>query len=99
MALTKDEIVERVYRQGGLTRKRAATLVDTLLDLIKNILADGDGLLISGFGRFNVYSKTSRMGRNPYTGEKMVLRARTVVTFKPSRVLKQRLNGTGRYSV
>ncbi len=95
MALTKGEIVERVYRQGGLTRRRAAALVDTLLDMVKNVLTDGEGLLISGFGRFNVHSKTARMGRNPYTGEKMLLRARKVVTFKPSRVLKRRLNGNG----
>ena len=92
MALTKGEIVERVYRQGGVTRRRAAALVDTLLGLIKSILTDGEGILISGFGRFNVHSKTSRMGRNPYTGDKMLLRARKVVTFKPSRVLKKRLN-------
>ena len=93
MALTKGEIVERVYRQGGLTRRRSAILVDTVLNLVKNTLTDGEGLLISGFGRFNVHSKTARMGRNPYTGDKMVLRARRVVTFKPSRVLKKRLNG------
>ena len=54
MALTNGEIVERVYRQGGFTRRRAASLVDTVLNLVKNILSDGDGLLISGFGRFNV---------------------------------------------
>jgi integration host factor subunit alpha len=92
MALTKGQIVERVYRQGGLTRRQAAHLVDSLLGLVKGNLGQGKDLLVSGFGRFNVHAKQARMGRNPYTGEKMVLRARRVVTFKPSRVLKRRIN-------
>ena len=92
MALTKGQIVERVYRQGDLTRRQATHLVDSLLGLVKDNLGQGQDLLVSGFGRFNVHAKQARMGRNPYTGAKMVLRARRVVTFKPSRVLKRRIN-------
>lgn len=92
MALTKSDIVEKLYRRGGTTRRQAVQLVDSTLGLIKSNLSDGDDLLVSGFGRFNVHDKQARVGRNPYTGEKMILRARRVVTFKPSRVLKHRLN-------
>ncbi|MBW1713226.1 MAG: integration host factor subunit alpha [Deltaproteobacteria bacterium] len=92
MALTKNIIVEKLYRNGGYTRHRAADLVGSVLGLIKDCLADGNDLLISGFGRFTIHDKQSRMGRNPYTGEKMVLRARRVATFKPSRVLKRQMN-------
>lgn len=92
MALTKSEIVNRLYRNDGWTRRRAAQLVESLLDEMKTVMKAGDDILVSGFGRFRILDKAERPGRNPYTGDKMTLRARRVITFKPSRVLKKDMN-------
>jgi integration host factor subunit alpha len=92
--MTKADIVENVYEKlGGFTKKEAADMVDVVFETIKDTLADGEKLKISGFGNFVVRSKRERVGRNPQTGEEITISARRVLTFKPSQVLKNSLNG------
>ena len=92
MALTKANLVESVAA-GGVSRKDSAKIVETLLERIKSTLESGDEILISGFGKFCVREKKQRRGRNPATGEDLILDARKVVTFKCSPVLTDRING------
>lgn len=91
MALTKSEIVDRV-QEMGLTKKSATMVIESLLEIIKNALATGDDVLVSGFGKFTVKQKHSRKGRNPATGNDLMLRKRKVVTFKCSGILRDRIN-------
>jgi integration host factor subunit alpha len=94
MTLTKADLVQQVYKtQDNLTKLQATEAVETLLSIMKNCLADGEDLLISGFGKFNVKEKKARRGRNPQTGEELILDARRVITFKPSGILRARING------
>ena len=92
MTLTKKEIVDAVQAKQGCARKEATETVETLLEIIKNSLADGEDVLVSGFGKFCVKKKTKRKGRNPATGESMMLGARRVVTFKCSGMLREKVN-------
>ena len=92
MTLTKNQIVEAVQNQTGFPKNRSSEIVETLLEIIKRTLASGDDVLISGFGKFKVREKTERKGRNPSTGEDMMLEARKVVTFKCSGKLRKRMN-------
>jgi integration host factor subunit alpha len=93
MTLTKADIVAEVYAQGLLTKAEAADAVERSLDLIKEALATGEEVLVSGFGKWSVRAKTERRGRNPQTGDPLTLPPRRVVTFRPSRVLKARVQG------
>jgi len=93
MALTKAEIIESIHNQLGLPKKNCADLFETLLDIIKSTLADGEDILISGFGKFCVKNKRERRGRNPATGADMMLDKRRVVTFRCSSVLRNKING------
>ena len=93
MALTKAEIIESVNQKLGLPQKRSTELVEQLIEIIKSTLASGDEVLISGFGKFCVNEKKERRGRNPATGDSMMLRPRRVVTFKCSGKLRRRVNG------
>ena len=93
MALTKAHIIESIHNQLGLPKKNCAEIFETLLDIMKNSLADGDEVLISGFGKFCVKDKQKRRGRNPATGSDMMLDQRRVVTFRCSSVLRSRVNG------
>jgi integration host factor subunit alpha len=88
MALTKKEIIENVSDKIGLKKKESMDVVDSLFELIKDELAKGKPVMISGFGRWSVKAKRARRGRNPQTGEAMKIDARKVVTFKPSIVLR-----------
>ena len=92
MTLTKIQIVESIRYQTGLPRNRSLQIVETLLEIIKRTLASGDDVLVSGFGRFCVREKNERKGRNPATGEDMMLAPRKVVTFKCSGKLKDVIN-------
>lgn len=96
MSLTKADIVERVYKEAGFSKKEAADLVDLVFKIIKDTLARGEKVKISGFGNFSIRDKATRVGRNPQTGEAMEISARRVLTFKPSQVLKEDV--TARYS-
>lgn len=93
MTLTKANIVDAIPDDLGMTRKKSAEAVETLLEIIKRTLAQGEDVLISGFGKFCVNQKNSRRGRNPATGDEMMLAPRKVVTFKCSGKLREKLNG------
>ena len=93
MALTKADIIESVQQQLGFTQKKSTDLVEQLIEIMKSTLASGEDVLISGFGKFCVNEKKERRGRNPATGDSMMLRPRRVVTFKCSGKLRRRVNG------
>ena len=93
MTLTKAQIVGAVAEQLGYTMKKSAETVEILLELIKRSLESGEDVLISGFGKFCVKEKRERRGRNPATGEDMMMEPRRVVTFKCSGNLRNKING------
>jgi len=92
MALTKIMIAESIQSNLNFTRKKSIDCVETLLKIIKKNLASGEDVLISGFGKFCVNEKKQRRGRNPATGDAMMLRERKVVTFKCSSKIRQKIN-------
>jgi integration host factor subunit alpha len=92
MALTKNTIVTNVH-ELGFTKKQSVEIIETLLEIIKRTLESGDDVLISGFGKFCVKEKGRRRGRNPATGEDLILKERKVVTFKCSGKLRNKING------
>ena len=91
MALTKADLVDDLTRKG-YKRKEAVQLVESLLDIIKATLERGEEVLLSGFGKFFVKDKKRRRGRNPQSGEDLILAGRRVVTFKYSSVLRDKIN-------
>ena len=93
MALTKADIVESIQTEIGFTRHKSTELVEGLLEFIKSTLESGEDVLVSGFGKFRVQEKGERRGRNPATGEDLMLEPRKVVTFKCSGNLRRRING------
>jgi integration host factor subunit alpha len=93
MALTKAQIVESIQNQIGFTQKGSSEIVETLLEIIKNTLESGEDVLISGFGKFCIKEKKERKGRNPATGNAMMLSPRKIVTFKCSGKLRDQING------
>ena len=95
MALTKANLVETVQDVCELTKKDSRKLVDELLAIIKDTLMNGEDVLVSGFGKFYVKEKRKRRGRNPQTGEFLMLEPRKVVRFKCSGVLRDKINGKG----
>lgn len=92
MALTKHHIVDTVYSKLGLPKNKAVDVVESLLEIIKKNLENGEDVLISGFGKFCVKEKRQRRGRNPQTSQEMMLRGRRVVTFRCSGVLRDKIN-------
>ena len=96
MSLTKADIVERVYKEAGFSKKEASDLVELVFNTIKDTLSKGEKVKISGFGNFSIRDKSTRVGRNPQTGDAMEITARRVLSFKPSQVLKEDI--TGRYA-
>jgi len=90
--LTKATFVEEVYSKVGLSRRDSADIIELLFESIKETLARGEAVKISGFGNFVVREKKARVGRNPQTGTDIEISARRVLTFKPSQVLKETLN-------
>ena len=93
MTLTKAELIDAVYEKVGFSKKEAADLVELVFESMKEELCKGGNIKISGFGKFRVRPKKARMGRNPQTGEAMVISARKVLTFTPSRILRDGING------
>lgn len=91
--MTKKDLIENVRSNSNLQRKEAEEIVDSFLDIMKDTLASGEEVKISGFGKFIVNQKHNRIGRNPQTGESLTITARKILTFKPSILLKQELNG------
>ena len=92
MTLTKSQIIDAIAEANGFSRKKSTQTVETILELIKSEFASGDDVLISGFGKFCVKGKRERRGRNPATGDDMILAPRKVVTFKCSGILRNRVN-------
>lgn len=93
MKLTKAGLIKQLYVQHeGLTKAQSTEAVDAILRITKATLVGGSDLLLSGFGRFHVRDKRPRRGRNPQTGEDLMLDSRRVVTFKPSVLLRDKLN-------
>ena len=92
MAVTKADIVQSIMGQIGFTKNQSSEVTETLLEVIKRTLASGEDVLVSGFGKFCVNEKAQRKGRNPATGESMMLKPRKVVTFKCSGKLKRKIN-------
>ncbi len=93
MTLTKAQIVEEIRTSTNSSEKKSSETVETLLEIIKKTLASGEDVLVSGFGKFCVKEKSERRGRNPATGDSMMLAPRKVVTFKCSGKLRDRVNG------
>ena len=91
--LTKAGIVEFVHNRFGIPKKECAELTDTLMEIIKSALASGEDVLVSGFGKFRVKDKGERIGRNPATGDDLILAPRKVVLFKCSGKLRDKVNG------
>ncbi|HYB97614.1 MAG TPA: integration host factor subunit alpha [Candidatus Limnocylindrales bacterium] len=93
--MTKAEIVERIYERVGFSKKEAAEVVESIFEVIKARLEQGEKVKISGFGNFVINEKRPRKGRNPQTGEEIVITGRRVLSFKPSQVLKRTINSDG----
>ena len=93
MTLTKSNIVDSVYERTELTKKEAAEYVNEVLEVMKETLEEGEEIKLSGFGKFEVRHKEERMGRNPQTGDEILIPERKVLRFKVSQVLKDELNG------
>ena len=96
MTLTKDRIIDSLYKNTDLTKSEATQTLESLTEIMKQTLSSGEDILISGFGKFCVKEKKERKGRNPATADDMILEARRVVTFKCSGKLKQKLNTSKR---
>jgi integration host factor subunit alpha len=94
VALTKEKIINNIYNQAGLSKTQSRLVVERLFEIIKQALENGEDLLVSGFGKFVVKDKSARRGRNPQTTEDLQLRARRVVVFKTSGVLRDKINHT-----
>ena len=90
--ITRAQLSEAVYEEVGLSRSESADLVEAVLEEMVNALSDGETVKISSFGSFSIRQKSQRMGRNPKTGEEVPILPRKVIIFKPSHVLKNRIN-------
>jgi integration host factor subunit alpha len=90
--LTRMELSEAVFRTVGLSRNESADLVESVLNHISDALVRGETVKISSFGTFSVRAKTARIGRNPKTGEEVPIEPRRVLTFRPSHIMKDRVD-------
>ena len=90
--MTKADIVERIYEKVGFSKKEATDVVESIFELLKGRLQQGEKVKISGFGNFIINAKRPRKGRNPQTGEEIIISGRRVLSFKPSPVLKKSIN-------
>ena len=89
-------MADNFFAQGDFTKTQSARIIDTLFELVKKFLEDGEDVLISGFRKFSVNKKYQRRGRNPQTGDPMTLLAGKIVTIKWSKVLQAAMNGEGK---
>lgn len=90
--ITRAQLTEAIYQEVGLSRNESADLLESVLDMIADTLAEDETVKISSFGSFSVRSKGQRIGRNPKTGEEVPILPRKVLVFRPSQVLKARIN-------
>ena len=91
--VTRAQLTEAVYQEVGLSRNESSELIETVLEEITRSLEDGETVKISSFGSFSVRQKVQRIGRNPKTGDEVPILPRRVLVFRPSQVLKARING------
>ena len=96
MTLTKAHLVDSIHNQLGLHKNQSVQALESILEIIKNTLENGEDVLITGFGKFYVKEKRERRGRNPATGEDLMLESRRVVGFKCSDKLRDRMNRGGK---
>jgi integration host factor subunit alpha len=90
--LTRQDISEALYRQIGLSKHESAIMLESVLTQISNALINGESVKLSSFGTFYPRQKKERVGRNPKTGVTATINARRVITFKPSKLMKERIN-------
>ncbi|MEO1920245.1 MAG: integration host factor subunit alpha [Paracoccaceae bacterium] len=90
--LTRMDLSEAVFREVGLSRNESGELVESVLEHISDALVAGESVKISSFGTFSIRSKNERIGRNPKTGEEVPIAPRRVLTFRPSHLMKDRVN-------
>jgi len=90
--LTRSDLSEAIYREIGLSRNESSEMVETILSRVVEALIRGESVKISSFGTFAVREKGARMGRNPKTGEEVPIEPRRVLVFRPSHILKERVN-------
>ena len=95
MSITKAHLADSIHNQLGLPKNQSLQAVESILEIIKKTLEKGEEVLITGFGKFYVKEKGERKGRNPATGEDLMLGSRKVVGFKCSGKLRERMNGEG----
>jgi len=95
MTLTKDHLVSSIGNRLGISKFESLRILESVLETVKTSLSNGEGVLVSGFGKFSAKKKAPQKGRNPATGKDLPLDARTVVTFRCSGVLKNRINDKG----
>ena len=90
--VTRADLIDAVYKEIGLSRTESAVIIESILEHMISALVKGETVKISGFGTFDVRHKNSRMGRNPKTGREVPITSRTVLGFRPSNLLKNRVN-------
>jgi integration host factor subunit alpha len=90
--MTKKDITDHISEKANLTRKESVSAVESTFDIIKEELEKGNDVMISTFGKWTILHKRERKGRNPQTGEAMAIKARKIISFKPSSVLRDELN-------
>lgn len=90
--MTKADIVERIHQKIGFPKKESAEMLESVFAIMKATLESGEKIKIAGFGNFEVKQKKDRRGRNPQTGEDIIIEARRILSFKPSQLLKQAVN-------
>jgi integration host factor subunit alpha len=95
MTLTKDQLIRSIGNRLGISKFESSRIVESVLETIKTSLSNGEDVLVSGFGKFIVREKAARRGRNPQTGQDLTLDPRTVITFKCSPRMRDRVNGVG----
>jgi len=96
MALTKDHLINTIHNHLDIQKSKSTDLIESILETIKATLASGEDVMITGFGKFYVKEKRERRGRNPATGEDLMLRSRRVVRFKCSSILRDKINRGGK---
>ena len=90
--MTKADIIDAICEENGFSKRESAKIVENMLDIIKETLENGENVKLSGFGRFNIKYKKARRGRNPQTGEEMIISARRVLSFRVGDVFRDELN-------
>ena len=90
--ITRVSLTEAIYEEIGLSRKDSAEILDIAIEEMKESLIKGEDVKISSFGTFGLHRKNARMGRNPKTGTDAEISPRTVVSFRPSQILRKAVN-------